>query len=280
MARRLTGLAPWKPTGKSLAVVQVALGLSDEWPLPVRRVMYVAYERGLYPAKGKAQYDAVGNALGRAHRAGLLPWEAIADTTERVYNQPYDGLADFAATVRTMASKYRLDRQEGQPRYLVVWSEHRGLRETLADVASDAGVPFIPAGGYDATAVRYAEARAALERGVPTVVLHLSDLDRHGGQITDLLRRDLASLYRDIRGQHGAPELVKIALTEAQARDVYPDRDGWHDIQVDALPTPMLQNILREAIASRTDDAVLRDVLEREAADRAALTASARRWST
>ena len=49
MARRVTGLASWKPTGKSLAVVQVALDLISEWPLLVRRVLYVAFELGLYP---------------------------------------------------------------------------------------------------------------------------------------------------------------------------------------------------------------------------------------
>ncbi len=274
MARRVTGLAPWKPTGKSLDVLQVALDLREEWPLLVRRVLYVAFERGLYPAKGKAAYDAVGNVLGRARRAGLLPWGAIADTTERVYSQSYGGMEDFARTVQVMAENYRLDRQAGQSRYLIAWSEHRGLKETLADVASDAGVPFIPAGGYDATAVRYAEASAALERGVPTVVLHLSDLDKDGGQITGLLRRDLAALYRDLGGQHAAPEVVKIALTEEQARQVYPDRIILDGIQVDALPTPRLRSILSEAISSRTDQVALQAVLGREAAERAMILAA------
>jgi hypothetical protein len=211
MARRVTGLAPWKPTGKSLAVVQVALDLREEWRLLVRRVLYVAYERGLYPDKGKGSYDAVGNVLGRARRAGLLPWEAIADTTERVYSQPYEDLGHFARCVQAAAEDYFLDRHAGQPSYLIAWSEHRGLKAT--DVADEYGVPFIPSGGYDAHAVRYAEARKAVERCVPTVVLHLSDLDRDGKNITGLLQRDLAALYRDLGGQHAAPEVVKIALT-------------------------------------------------------------------
>jgi hypothetical protein len=271
MARRVTGLAPWKPSGKSLEVVRVALDLRSEWPMLVRRVLYVAYEHGLYPAKGKAEYDAVGNVLGRARRAGLLPWEAVADSTERVYSQPYSGPEDFHAEVAAMARSYRLDRQQGQPRYLLAWSEHRGLKATLADVADEAGVPFIPSGGYDWTAARYTEARKAVERGVPTTVLHLSDLDRHGEQITDLLRRDLADLYRDLGGQVAAPEVVKIALTEGQAREVYPDRAVLDGIQVDAMPTPALRAILREAITSRTDDAVLQAVLDREQAERAQL---------
>jgi hypothetical protein len=41
--------------------------------------------------------------------------------------------------------------------------------------------------------------------------------------------------------------VVKIALTEAQARGIYPDRDGWQDIQVDAMPTRQLRGTLRKA---------------------------------
>jgi hypothetical protein len=211
--------------------------------------------------------------LGRARRAGLLPWEAVADTTERVYTEPYTGPEDFTAAMREAARRYRLDRQQGQPCYLIAWSERRGLKETLAGVAGEYGVPFIPAGGYDATAVRYVEAREAAARDVPTVVLHLSDLDKHGGQITDLLRRDLTGLHQGLGGQHAAPSVVKIALTTEQAREIYPDRDGWEDIQVDALPTPVLRGILREAITSRLDASVRRAVLEREQAEREQLRA-------
>lgn len=270
MARRVTGLAPWKPGPRSMEVVKIAWELQGEWPLLVRRVLYVAHERGLYPDKAKGSYDAAGNVLGRARRAGLLPWEAVADTTERVYTEPYRDPADFRDAVRELAGAYRLDRQQGQPQYLIAWSEHRGLKETLAGVAGDYGVPFIPAGGYDATAVRHAEAQAAVRRGVPTVVLHLSDLDRHGEQITSVLRRDLAGLYRDLGGQLAAPEVVKIALTAEQARQVYPDWAG-EDVQVDAMPTPRLQGILRDAITGRMDQDALAAVREREAAERAVL---------
>jgi hypothetical protein len=269
MARRVTGLAPWKPTGKSLEVVKVAWDLQDEWPVLVRRVLYVAFERGLYPDKSKGSYDATGNVLGRARRAGLLPWEAIADSTERVYREPYGGAAGYLASVREAAGHARLeDLQEGQAQYLIVWSEHRGLKATLADVGEEYGVPFIPSGGYDATAVRYAESLAAVRRDVPTVVLHLSDLDRDGGRITDLLRRDLADLYRDLGGRLAAPSVVKAALTEDQAREVYPDRTILDGIQVDAMPTPQLRAILREAITGRVNRAVLRAVLEQEQAER------------
>jgi hypothetical protein len=180
--------------------------LREEWPLLVRRVLYVAYEHGLYPDKGKSSYGAVGKVLGRARRAGLLPWEAVAETAERVYTESHGGADGFLATVRREAEVGRLmDRREGQPDYLIAWSEHRGMKETLADVAGEYGVPFIPADGFEGHAVRYVEAREAAERREPTTVLHLSDLDRYGDAITDVLRRDLGAIYRDLGGAASRP---------------------------------------------------------------------------
>jgi hypothetical protein len=67
--------------------------------------------------------------------------------------------------------------------------------------------------------------------------------------------------------------VVKIALTEEQAGQVYPGRAVLDGIQVDAMPTAQLQGILREAITSRTDAPVLGAVLERERAERGQLRA-------
>jgi hypothetical protein len=274
MPRRVIGLAPWKPRGKSLAVLQVALDHVSEWPMLVRRVLYLAYELGLYPDKGKGSYQSVGYVLGRARRAGLLSWEAIADTIERVYDVPYDGAEGYLAETRADAERARLvDLQAGQLQYLIAWSEHRGLKEILSGVAREYGVPLIPAGGFDTHTARYHEALNAALRTVPTVVLHLSDLDKAGDDITDVLRRDLPELYRGLGGRQGAPQVVKVALTPAQAAEAYPGLDRYWDIQVDALPTPQLQGILREAITSRMDQDVLAAGRVREVAERQQLRA-------
>jgi hypothetical protein len=141
-------------------------------------------------------------------------------------------------------------------------------------VADEFGVPFIPAGGFDGHAVRYSEALAAVRRDVPTTVLHISDLDWHGGKITGLLDRDLPALYWDLGGAACRPlEVAKIALTARQAREIYPDRAVHEGIQVDAMPTPQLRGILRGAITSRMDLEVLADIQAREHAEREQLRA-------
>ncbi len=274
MVTRVIGLAEWQPRDKGRAVLKIALDLEDEWPLLIRRVLYVAYEAGLYDDKGKNSYDSVGNFLGRARRAGLLPWKAVAEVTDRAYAEPYDEPGDFVAEMRRQAARYRLDRQAGQAAYLIAWSEHRGLKVTLGEVADEYGVPFIAAGGFDTTTVRYVEAYAAMLREVPTVVLHFGDRDKAGEDITAVLQRDLDALYTDIirKGDDSdlyplPPVVVRIALTAEQVEH-YRLAEPGEDVQVDALPTPVLREMLREAIEARQDPDVLAATLAREATER------------
>jgi hypothetical protein len=76
----------------------------------------------------------------------------------------------------------------------------------------------------------------------------------------------------------GHHELSHVRLVRVLARGT-PPADGpvgtgeSDDIQVDAMPTPRLQQILREAITSRMDLEVLNGVREREQAQREALRA-------
>lgn len=275
MSRRATGLAPWSPRGKGEAVVEVALELSDEWPLLVRRVLYVAYERGLYPAKTKAAYDSVGGYLGRARRAGLLPWEAIAEVTDREAPYTYSSPDYFQEVVMDMALEYRLDRQYGQPVYLVAWSEHRGLKPVLAGLGQEYGVPIIYSGGFDSITVRHTQARLAGKQDRPTIVLHLGDRDTAGEHIADVLNRDLRDLYRDMGHSGEPPQVVRVALTPEQVVE-HGLGEPDESVQIDALPTPVIRGLLEQAILARTDQDKRAEVLKREQQEREQLVD---RWS-
>ena len=263
MSKRVTGLAPWRPGAKAQAVLQLALDLRVEWPLLVRRVLYVAHERGLFMTKNHTAYDAVSTILGRARRGGLLPWEAVAEVSDRDTPMAFASADDLAATVLDAAEHLRLPRQVGQPVHLVAWSEHRGLKVVLSPTAHDYGVEVIYSGGFDSTTVRYSEARKAVGREVPTVVLHFGDRDRHGEQIVDVLGRDLRALYGDLGGRQVAPEVVRVALTPTQVAWFGIGQPG-EAVQVDALPTPVLRDLLEAAIVERQDGQVRQALLERE----------------
>jgi hypothetical protein len=269
-------LRSWHPRAQNQAIIAVAAELEPEWPMFVRRVLYVVAERGILPDKGRNSYDKVSIALNKARRAGILPWTAIVNTTSSLDAGHYDSPDDFYNNVLGWARGYRIGRQSGQPSHLITWSEHRGLGAILAGIADEYGVPLIPSGGYDSVTSRYAQAEAALGREVPTVILHMGDHDQHGRQIYATLAEDIPRLYRDLGGPTSRTLLVeRLALTTEQAASVYPDITRGDDVQLDALPTPALQAILREAIEARQDPGVRATLLEREDAEREQVIAAA-----
>ena len=99
-------------------------------------------------------------------------------------------------------------------------------------------------------------------------MLHISDLDRHGEQITRVLRRDPAALCRDVGGRK--PPQDRADRRTRLPRST-PAREVHEGIQVDAIRTPRLREILREAITSRMHQEILDGVLALEVAERAGL---------
>ena len=76
--------------------------------------------------------ERIGKVLVRGRRCGAIPWEAIGDSrTESALPFFYSGPDGFRASMRGAAERYRLDRQEGQERYLEVVVEARGAVEQV-----------------------------------------------------------------------------------------------------------------------------------------------------
>ena len=101
-----------------------------------------------------------------------------------------------------------------------------------------------------------AGARAA-GRKVPTLIGHLADYDRSGGDIADAVAEDalaFALWHRDYNGAPGSLFVQRIGLTRAQAlKHELLDTDG--KAELDGLPVPALEqaeSFLRAACAERT----------------------------
>ena len=268
MGKRPRGLITgWKPKPYALALINLVHDRRDEWPMLVRHILYVAVSDGLTNGAGRPLvkddngYESVSRALTMARRAGLLAEDAIADTTNRMVAAEYTDVDGFVDAMRDDAEHYRRVRQAGQPVRIVVWCEHRGMRDILWPVCAEYGVPLILSGGFDSTTVRMAEAQIARDADVPTVVLHLGDRDTKGEEIFDVLSDDLPRLsgYR--------MSVVRLALTNEQIveQELIAD-DG--KAQMDALSTPYLRAPVNDAILDRQDADVRADVLAAESIER------------
>ena len=266
--RRPRGYASWRPQAKTRALLEQVHRVLDEYrehlPLTVRQIFYRLVAMADYPKTGHA-YARLAEALVRARRAEIVPFEAIRDDGVVTYSDPWhESQADFwDATARRIQS-YRRDRQAGQSKRLELWCEAAGMAPQLARVADEYSVPVFSAGGFASlTAVRLI-AQRALERDFPTVLLHVGDLDPSGESIFSALAEDAAAFVeRDRVVLPQRIEAVRVALTREHVADyalptappkISDGRSrGWGEetCQLEALAPDELSTIVEEAIQSR-----------------------------
>jgi hypothetical protein len=236
---------------------------ADYLPMSVRAVYYRLLGTGRY-AKGQGLADSVSEHIGNARRAGVIPWEAISDTTAvRLGSPSWPSAEAWLAEKRREAEEFRLVRQAGQPQRLLVWCEAAGMTPLLSAVADEYGVDVDSGSGYDSITQKHEVGVSTWNLGVPLVVLHVGDLDDHGEAIYKAADEDVKA-WAQAGGVDA--EFVRLAVTPEQVDDLDlpddPTHAGW--VQAEAIPPDVMAAILREAIMSRLDQDARADVLAKE----------------
>ncbi|HRO15348.1 MAG TPA: hypothetical protein PLL33_09945, partial [Paracoccus sp. (in: a-proteobacteria)] len=269
------------------ALVAQVRGVLDEYaahlPLTVRQVFYRLVGTQGYDKTERA-YARLCETVGRARRAGLLPFAAFRDDGgSRHGGDGYASPAAFLRGLRWQAEGFTLDRQHGQPVRLWLLCEAAGMAPMLARAADPFGVPVLPSGGFDSLTAKHDLARelARVTRdGQHAEVLHIGDLDPSGEHLFTSLAEDVGAMCYGL-DPDCAPTFTRLAVTRAQAKAMDlpsappkpTDRRAFtgETVQAEAIPPDVLSALVRDAIAARQDADTLRAVLAREAEARADL---------
>lgn len=223
---RPRGFAPWTPRAETLALVQDVRAVLDEYhahlPLSGRQVFYRLVALRDFP-KTETAYARLCEAIARARRAGLLPFEAIRDDGAVCYAPSvWEDAADFLAGVRHDAGRFRLDRQAGQPARLWVLCEAGGMAPMLAKVANPFGVPVHTSSGFDSLTAKHDLAQELAEElmaGGKAEVLHLGDLDPSGVHLFMALAEDVVAMVRAIAGAE--PRFTRLCRDTGTGRGTF-----------------------------------------------------------
>jgi hypothetical protein len=257
---------------KTSALIEVAAGiLAEHHPMTVRQVYYRLVSRQVIE-NTRSAYQAASKALVAARREGLIPWEQIEDRLRQPRHVPmWDGLGDFGTTA---AAAYRRDIWAKQPQRLECWLEKDALSGIFADTLDPYGLTLNVGRGFDGWSSIYAASRRFAEGDA---ILHFGDFDPSGEDMVRSLRERLALLSC-------RPQIAKCALTydDVQRYELPSDFTKktdtrraafvakWGDVSVelDALPIDVLRDRIVAEVESRMDLAALRQVREREQAER------------
>jgi hypothetical protein len=185
--------------------------------------------------------------------------------------------AEFHQAVADWARAFRLDRQHGQPRRLVVWCEAPGMVPQLERIADPYGIAVLSSGGFDSLTDKHRLAHEWAAGDQPVSVVHFGDHDPSGVACFVAMAEDIEAFAAAYSGD---VDFTRIAVTAEQARalglastppkpsdkrGVFSDTETW---QLEALDPADLAAILRRTIEARLDRAVYDQVLRDEAKSR------------
>ena len=231
-------------------------------------------------------YKAVDELTVRARLAGLIPWDAISDTTRPVVT--WNVFQEPAPFIRGQLDRflkgYYRDLMQSQPNHIEIIGEKNTIEGIIRPVANDYVIPYTIGRGYSSLPPRYEMAQRFKTSGKDKLILlSLSDQDPEG--------EDLGRAFaQSLRDEFGVKDIVpiKVALTGEQVESLnlppnltakktssrrkgFVERHGENVFELEALEPATLQQFLRDAIDSVIDVEAYNAEVKREKQDAAYL---------
>ncbi len=277
------------------ATRQVLLDLNDFLPLSARQIHYALLNNPPRTHQSKptsvyantpACYKQLTDLLTRARVERLIPMDAIADETRGVtiWDVHAEAGQFVSRELRTFLRAYHRDLLQSQPNHIELVGEKNTLKGIVEPIAAEFCLPYTTLRGFCSTPPKAAMAKRFRASGKERfILLALTDFDPEGEEIAH-------SLARDLRDEHGVTNIdaVKVCLTQEQVvrlglppnteaketsanyRKFY-ERYGSSVYELEAIPAPSLQSILRDAIQGVLDVQAFNAELKQEEADAAEL---------
>jgi hypothetical protein len=258
----------------------------EDHPLTVRGVFYRVMSAGAVEKTEKA-YAAVQREVLKLRRAGLLPYEFIADGTRWQVKEPsWDSAQD---ALDDAVSSYRRALWHNQDVYVEVWSEKDAIASIVSPITDKWDVPLMIARGFASESFLWSTAntiRNQDEDGKDIVIYQLGDHDPSGIAAWEHVQTRLSEFAPDANIY-----FERLAVTESQIwhyslptrptklTDSRAKNFVGESVEVDALATSDLREIVENAIQSWIDPEQLRITKMVEAQELEGLQALLDGWS-
>lgn len=249
---------------KSAKIQSTIIDVFDELKprLTVRQIYYALTVKGIIP-KTESGYRQTCYHLGVMRERGIVPYGWIADNTRWQIKPNTD--ASLEDALSRWQSSYRRDLWINQSDYVEIWVEKDALAGVISPITGEYDVPLYVSRGYSSKTFLYEAAEYIKSLQKPAYIYHFGDFDPSGV--------DAAYKVRDGLIKHGANiNFERIAVTFEQINTMnLPTREtkrkdprshSWGDrpsVELDALPAPVLRDLVQECIERHIDQ----DLLER-----------------
>lgn len=272
-------------TNAELAEIDAAIyeTAAAEEPVSVRGIFYRVMSRGLVP-KSEKGYAVVQRQTLKLRRSGGLPYDWITDGS-RLRLKPRTWHSAEGALLIT-AANYRRALWADQPVHVEVWSEKDAIRGAVLPITEQYDVPLMIAKGFPSDTFLYETAAEITEDKKPAIIYQLGDHDPSGVAAWDDTRRKLRSFVPkniELTFERIAVTPEQIVALDLPTRptkqsDSRAARFVGESVEVDAIPTPRLRQIVSDAIERWIDPEAMRLTKIAEQSEKQILRRIAGRW--
>jgi hypothetical protein len=231
--------------------------------------------KGVVP-KTENGYRQTCYQLKLMRERALIPHGWIADNT-RYHIKPDTDRSLSSALARWQAS-YRRDLWVNQDVYVEIWVEKDALAGVISPVTEEYDVPLFVARGYSSMTFIYDAAEYIKSLRKPTHIYHFGDFDPSGVDAAKKIQRGLWKhgafvFFEQVAVTEEQIESLELPIRETKSSD--PRSKSWGDkpsVELDALPAPVLRDLVRDCIERHIDHNELErtrliELREREALD-------------
>ncbi|WP_052460148.1 hypothetical protein [Tessaracoccus massiliensis] len=237
--------------------------VAEENPVTVRRVFYSATTKTDLVPKSEAGYSVVQRRLLALRRAERMPYYWIADNTRYVVKPLSYDSADEA--LKLTAALYRKALWLDQPSVVQIFTEKDALVSVVQPVTDEWQVPLGIMRGCASESFIYEEAQSVQRERRKTYFYQLGDHDPTGVMAWEKFEEGVRRF-----APNANLAFDRIAVTEQQISEMdLPTRPTkksdsrsasfkGDSVEVDAIPAPVLRDLVRAAIEQHVDQHQLR----------------------
>ena len=253
-----------------------------ERPATVRGLFYRVVSRGLVPKTDKGKdngYAVVQREALKMRRAGDLPYGWITDGS-RLRLKPRS-FTNAQAALENTARMYRRDLWIDQEVHVEVWCEKDAIRGVVYPATAQYDVPLLISRGYSSETFLWETAEDINDEGKPAVIYQLGDHDRDGVRAWNAIERRLREFVDediDLTFERLAVTPEQIDELELPTRPDKTDSGFGPCVEVDAIPSHLLREIVSDAIEDWIDDDLLSLTKTAELSERTILSRIANGW--
>jgi hypothetical protein len=221
-------------------------------PMTVRQVFYQATVRNIVE-KSEAGYTKVQTDLVQMRRAGMLPYDWLADNTRwqrkpRTFYSVQHALDDTARL-------YRKALWAEADAYVEVWLEKDALAGVVMPITSMFDVPLMVARGYASLSFLHSAAEYINDLDVPTYIYHFGAFDPSGVNAGEKIEQTLKEMApnAEIHFERAAvtPRQIddwKLPSRPTKTSDSRSKNFGDISVELDAIEPGLLRALVQARI--------------------------------